>query len=291
MNLPQFYVDDLIKTALAEDISYLDLTTDLLIAPDSVSDAFFLAKAEGVLAGLDIACRVFELTDGEVGIIKHFKDGGRVKNGEVLAELRGKTAALLKSERVALNLLQHTSGIATYTAKCVDAIAGTNAKITDTRKTLPGLRALQKYAVLCGGGFNHRFNLSDCALLKNNHIDAYGGIANAVAALRAKLGHTANIEVEVRNFAELNEALDAGVKIILLDNMNTFDMREAVRIRDEYVGVDVSVRPCREIYLEASGNITLENVREVAQTGVDVISMGALTHCVQAFDVSLRFKR
>jgi len=278
MNLPQFYIDDLIKTALKEDINYIDLTTDLLIDENSVSDAFFLSKADGVLAGLDVACRVFELMDYEVGIIKHFKDGDKLKAGDKIAELRGKTTALLKAERTALNLLQHMSGIATYTAKCVEAINGTNAKITDTRKTLPGLRALQKYAVTCGGGFNHRFNLSDAALIKNNHIDAYGGIPEAVKALRAKLGHMANIEVEVRDFAELNEALDAGVEIILLDNMNISDMTEAVRTT------------AGRALLEASGNITLENVREVALTGVDIISMGSLTHCVTAFDVSLRFK-
>jgi len=283
MNLPQFYIDDLIKTALKEDINYIDLTTDLLIPEGAVSDAFFLSKADGVLAGLDVACRVFELMDCEVGIIKHFRDGDRLKSGDKIAELRGKTTALLKAERTALNLLQHMSGIATHTAKCVKAISDTNAKITDTRKTLPGLRALQKYAVLCGGGFNHRFNLSDAALIKNNHIDAYGNITEAVKALRAKLGHMANIEVEVRDFAELNEALDAGVKIILLDNMSLADMTAAV-------GAITNRPPDSRPILEASGNITLENVRETALTGVDIISMGSLTHCVTAFDVSLRFK-
>jgi len=278
MNLLQLKTDEIIKAALAEDISYIDLTTDLLIAPESLSDAFFFSKCDGVLAGLDVACRVFELLDGGAEIKKHFKDGGRLKKGDIIAEFSGKTAALLKGERVALNLLGHMSGIATYTAKCVDAVAGTNTKITDTRKTLPGLRLLQKYAVTCGGGFNHRYNLSDAAMLKNNHIDAYGGITAAVEALRGRIGHTAGIEVEVRDFAELNEALEAGVKIILLDNMSLADMREAVKIT------------AGRATLEASGKITLENVREVALTGVDVISMGALTHDVRALDISMRIK-
>jgi nicotinate-nucleotide pyrophosphorylase (carboxylating) len=278
MNLLQLKTDEIIKAALAEDISYIDLTTDLLIAPESLSDAFFLSKCDGVLAGLDVACRVFELLDGGVKIKKHFTDGGRIKSGDIIAEFRGKTAALLKGERAALNLLGHMSGIATYTAKCVDAVAGTGARVTDTRKTLPGLRLLQKYAVTCGGGFNHRYNLSDAAMLKNNHIDAYGGITAAVEALRGRIGHTASIEVEVRDFAELNEALEAGVRIILLDNMSLADMRKAVKIT------------AGRATLEASGKITLENVREVALTGVDVISMGALTHDVRALDVSMRIK-
>ncbi|MDR2531882.1 MAG: carboxylating nicotinate-nucleotide diphosphorylase [Oscillospiraceae bacterium] len=278
MNLPAFYIDDLIKTALAEDISYIDLTTDLLISEDSISRAFFLSKADGVLAGLDAACRVMELTDREVKVTKHFRDGARIKPGDIIAEFSGKTAALLKAERTSLNLLQHMSGIATCTAECAEKIADTKARITDTRKTLPGLRSLQKYAVLCGGGFNHRYNLSDAALIKNNHIDACGSITEAVKILRSRLGHMANIEVEVRNFAELNQALEAGVKIILLDNMNVSDMAEAVKISSG------------RAILEASGNITLGNIRETALTGVDIISMGALTHCVKALDISLRFK-
>jgi len=273
----QFYIDIIIKTALLEDINYIDVTTDLLIPEESISSACFLAKADGVLAGLDVACRVFELLDSEVKIKKLFKDGSQIKENDKLAEITGSTRVLLKGERTALNLLQHLSGIATLTSKCVAETTGTNAKITDTRKTLPGLRALQKYAVLCGGGFNHRFNLSDCAMLKNNHIDACGGITEAVKILRAKSGHTVNIEVEVRNFKELNEALEAGVKLIMLDNMSIPDMKEAVKINN------------KRAILEASGNITLSNVREVAETGVDIISVGALTHSAAAFDISLRF--
>ena len=279
MMLLPFYIDELIKTALAEDINYIDITTDLLIDGDAASRAFFLSKADGVLAGLDAACRVMELLDGNVETKKHFKDGDKIKKGDIIAEFYGKTAALLKAERTSLNILQHMSGIATYTAKCAEQIAGTGARIADTRKTLPGLRALQKYAVLCGGGFNHRYNLSDAALIKNNHIDAYGSLTKAVEALRSKIGHMANIEAEVRDFAELNQALDAGVKIILLDNMSLDAMKEAVGLTNG------------RALLEASGNITLKNIREVALTGVDIISIGALTHDAEAFDVSLRFKK
>ncbi|MCL1823530.1 MAG: carboxylating nicotinate-nucleotide diphosphorylase [Oscillospiraceae bacterium] len=278
MKLLQFQIDEIIKTALNEDMNYIDITTDLLIDENSVSRAFFLSKADGVLAGLDIACRVTELLDNAVEIKKHFKDGDIIKNGDIIAEFGGKTATLLKAERTSLNILQHMSGIASYTAKCVAETSGTNARIADTRKTLPGLRALQKYAVVCGGGFNHRYNLSDAALVKNNHIDAYGSITEVVKILRSKIGHMANIEVEVRDFAELREAFEAGVKFIMLDNMSLSDMAEAVKITDG------------RALLEASGNITLEKVRAVAETGVDIISMGALTHDVTAFDLSLRFK-
>ncbi|MCL2077913.1 MAG: carboxylating nicotinate-nucleotide diphosphorylase [Oscillospiraceae bacterium] len=277
MNLPQFYIDDIIKTALKEDINYIDITTDLLIAENSVSNAFFLSKAEGILAGLDIACRVMELSDRSVQIKKHFRDGERIKKDDIIAEFYGNTASLLKAERTALNFLRHASGIATYTGRCVEEIKDTGARITDTRKTLPGLRALQKYSVVCGGGFNHRFNLSDAAMLKNNHIDACGGITKAVEILRSKIGHTATIEAEVRNFEELNEALEAGLKIIMLDNMSTDDMKKAVKITSS------------RALLEASGNITLENLRQVALTGVDIISIGALTYGAGEFDASLRF--
>ncbi len=278
MRLNQFYVDDLIKTALAEDINYLDSTTDLLIDEKDVSDAYFVAKAEGVLAGLDVSLRVFELLDPMVRIDRHFKDGDSVKKGDVIAEFTGNTAALLKGERTALNLLQHMSGIATYTARCVKAVKGTNAHICDTRKTLPGLRALQKYSVLMGGGRNHRYNLSDAAMLKDNHIDAYGGITAAVNALRSRAGHMLKIEVETRSFEELEEALKCGADVIMLDNMSVADMKKAVELA------------AGRSKLEASGNITLDNIAEVAGTGVDIISLGALTHSVTAFDISMKFK-
>ena len=206
-------------------------------------------------------------------------DGAKVKKGDIIAEMEGSTLTLLKGERTALNLLQHMSGIATATNKCAELVAGTNAHVTDTRKTLPGLRALQKYAVTVGGGKNHRFNLSDAAMLKDNHIDAYGGITAAVNALREKIGHTVKVEVEVRTLDELREALDVKCEIIMLDNMNCDEMREAVEITGG------------RALLEASGNITSENIRQVAETGVDIISLGALTHSVKCFDISMKISK
>lgn len=276
MLLPQFYVDDIIKTALSEDINYIDVTTDYLIDDNAVSEASFIAKAEGVLAGIDVAMRVFELLCPSIEREVFIRDGEPVKKGDVIAKIKGPTKFILKGERTSLNLLQHMSGIATATSKCVKLCEGTNAAVTDTRKTLPGLRALQKYAVVAGGGKNHRYNLSDGAMLKDNHIDAYGGIIHAVKALRAKIGHMVKIEVEVRNKEELMQALEAGADVIMLDNMNCAEMAECVKITDG------------RAKLEASGNITLDNIADVAKTGVDIISLGALTHSVKAFDISLR---
>ena len=278
MILLPFYVDDIIKTALNEDINYIDSTADLLIPEDSISSAYFVAKASGVVAGLEVALRVFTILDPDMKIECSFKDGDEVKNGDIIAEFTGHTRLMLKAERTALNLLQHMSGIATYTNKCVKLVEGTNASIADTRKTLPGLRALQKYAVTAGGGRNHRYNLTDAAMLKDNHIDAYGGITAAVTALRKKAGHMLQIEVETRNLDEVKEAVDCGVNVIMLDNMDCPTMAEAVKL--------VNGRA----KLEASGNITLDNIAEVAKTGIDIISLGALTHSVQAFDISMKWQ-
>lgn len=278
MRLPQFYVDDIIKRAITEDINYIDATTDYLIDENAKTTAYFVSKDNGVLCGIEIAMRVFELLDDKVEYTLHKKDGDFVSKGDLIAEMSGNTAALLKGERTALNLLQHMSGIATATNRCVKLVEGTNASVAETRKTLPGLRALQKYAVTVGGGKNHRYNLSDAAMLKDNHIDAYGSIKNAVAAFRSKTGHMIKIEVEVRDFDELNEAIDSGADVIMLDNMNCEQMAEAVKI--------VAGRA----KTEASGNITLDNIAEVAKTGVDVISLGALTHSVKAFDISMKIK-
>lgn len=279
MKLLQFYVDDLIKRAITEDINYIDSTTDLLIDEDDISEAYFVAKADGVLAGIDVAMRVFTMLDDTIEMNIHFADGDEIKKGDIIAEFKGHTCAMLKAERTALNLLQHMSGIASYTNKCVKAVEGTNASIADTRKTLPGLRALQKYSVVAGGGRNHRYNLTDAAMLKDNHIDAYGGIAQAVTALRKKAGHMLQIEVEVRNFEELNEALAVKADVIMLDNMSCEDMKKAVEIN------------AGRAKLEASGNVTLDNIRDVALTGVDIISLGALTHSVTAFDISMKWKK
>lgn len=279
MSLPQFYVDDIILRALKEDINYLDVSADYLIPEDQRNDAYFVAKADGVLCGLDVALRTFRLLDDTFTAKVYKKDGDKIQKGDLIAEFSGKTVLLLKGERTALNLLQHMSGIATATARAVELVKGTNAQITDTRKTLPGLRALQKYAVVCGGGKNHRFNLSDGAMLKDNHIDASGGIESAVETLRGKLGHMVKIEVETRDLDEVRQALKAGADIIMLDNMTNDMMREAVKI------IDGNAKT------EASGGITLDTISEVAKTGVDIISLGALTHSVQAFDISMKMKK
>lgn len=274
--LQQTYIDRLITTALDEDIHYIDVTTDNLLDDAHTSEAYYLAKDSGVLCGIDIAKRVFELVGGDFTMDIRIHDGEQVKKGDIIATMTGSTKTLLKGERTALNILQHMSGIATATHQCVELVAGTNAQITDTRKTLPGLRPLQKYAVTVGGGKNHRYNLSDGAMLKDNHIDAYGGITPAVAALRKKIGHMVKIEVEVRTLEELEEALSAGADIIMLDNMSCEDMTKAVQRVDG------------KVLLEASGNVTTETIRGIAETGVDIISLGALTHSVKCFDISMR---
>ena len=278
MALLQFYIDDIIKAALKEDINYIDTTSSLLINKDKVTDAYFISKADGVLCGIDVAKRVFELIDSSVSFKAHFCDGDRIKKGDIIAEMSGSTLSLLTGERTALNLIQHMSGIASATGRLVDLCEGTNASVTDTRKTLPGLRALQKYAVTCGGGKNHRFNLSDGAMLKDNHIDAGGGITATVNQLRSRLGHMVKIEVETRNLDEVREAVDSGCEVIMLDNMDCDTMREAVKIVDG------------RALTEASGNVTEERIRAIAETGVDIISVGALTHSVEAFDISMRIK-
>ncbi|MDE7365171.1 MAG: carboxylating nicotinate-nucleotide diphosphorylase [Ruminococcus sp.] len=279
MKLLQCYIDNIITTALMEDINYIDASADNLIPPEHQSSAYYVAKDTGVVCGIDIAKRVFELAGGDVDFRILMQDGTKVQKGDIIAEMNGSTLTLLKGERTALNILQHMSGIATATNKCVELVSGTNASVTDTRKTLPGLRALQKYAVTVGGGKNHRYNLSDCAMLKDNHIDAYGGITPAVAELRKKIGHTVKIEVEVRTLDELREALANKVEIIMLDNMNCSEMAEAVAITDG------------NALLEASGNVTAENIRQVAETGVNIISLGALTHSVKCFDISMKIRK
>ena len=271
------YADNLIRTALLEDINYLDTATDYLIDDDQVNTARFLAKDSGVLCGINIALRVFEILQPngfEATVYKH--DGDILEKGDIIAEIKGKTRTILKGERTALTLIQHMSGVATATNSAVKLIEGTNASIADTRKTLPGLRPLQKYAVTVGGGRNHRYNLSDAAMLKDNHVDAGGGISAAVAKLKKKLGHMTKVELEVRNLDELGQALEAGVDVIMLDNMSVEMMREAVEITNG------------RALLEASGGITDETLRAIAETGVDIISMGAITHSVKAFDISLK---
>ena len=279
MRLMQFQIDDMIKSALLEDINYIDVTTDYLVDEEKINTAQYVAKADGVLCGIDIALRVFTLLDPSASFEVLIHDGEQVKKGDIIARMTAHTRALLKGERTALNILQHMSGIATATNRCVKLVEGTNATVADTRKTLPGLRVFQKYAVTVGGGRNHRYNLSDCAMLKDTHLDAYGSITGAVNALREKMGHTVKIEVEVGDLDSLREALEVGCEIIMLDNMSCEEMAEAVKIT------------AGRAKLEASGNVTEQTIANIAKTGVDIISLGALTHSVQAFDISMKMMK
>ena len=279
MRLMQFQIDDMIKTALAEDINYIDVTTDYLVDEDKTDTAQYVAKAEGVLCGIEIALRVFTLLDPTAQFEVLIRDGEQVRKGDIIARITAHTRALLKGERTALNILQHMSGIATATNRCVKLVEGTKASVCDTRKTLPGLRIFQKYAVTVGGGKNHRYNLSDCAMLKDTHLDAYGSITGAVNALREKMGHTVKIEVEVGDLDGLREALAVGCEIIMLDNMSCEDMAKAVEIT------------AGRAKLEASGNVTEKTIGDIAKSGVDILSLGALTQSVQAFDISMKMIR
>lgn len=275
----QFEIDDIIKRAIKEDINYIDVTTDYLIDDELVSSARYVSKDDGVLCGIEIAMRVFELLDSSVKYEILIHDGQKVKKGDIIAVIHGRVKTLLKGERTALNLVQHLSGIATQTNKCAELIKGTKASVADTRKTLPGLRSLQKYAVTVGGGKNHRYNLSDCAMLKDTHLDAYGSITSAVNALREHLGHTVKIEVETTNLDEVKEALEVGAELIMLDNMSCEQMSQAVSICGG------------KALLEASGNVTEETIKSIAETGVDIISIGALTHSVKCFDISMKMDK
>lgn len=273
----QLLTDELIKRALTEDIGTGDITTLATVSSEAKISGRFLAKEDGVVCGLDIVSRVFALVDENVGFKALCRDGDRVKKGEVIAKISGRAQSILTGERVALNFLQRLSGIATRTRKAVEEIAGTSAVIADTRKTTPGLRVLEKYAVKTGGGSNHRFNLADGILIKDNHIRAAGGITQAITKAREQAPHTLKIEVEVESFEQIEEALACKADIIMLDNMTIEDMKRAVGII------------ARRALTEASGNMGDRNLLEVAQTGVDIISIGALTHTVKAMDISLRF--
>lgn len=269
---------NLIRTALEEDCGNGDITTISTIPADAVAHGRYIAKEDGVLCGMEIVRAVFDELDPTIKLTVNFKEGQHFAKGDILAEVEGDARSVLTGERVGLNLLQHMSSIATMTADAVAKVTGYNATITDTRKTTPGLRYLEKLAVRVGGGTNHRYNLSDGVLIKDNHIVAAGGITNAVKAARAHAPHTLKIEVEVEDFDQLNEALEAGADIIMLDNMSCEDMKKAVET--------VNGRAV----LEASGNMGERDLREVASTGVDIISIGALTHSVKALDISLKFK-
>jgi len=273
-----FVIDSIIRNALQEDIGTGDVTTLATIEPGVTARAELVAKEDFVLAGIDVARRVFQMLDATVAFEKLSGDGLSIRRGEVLAWLKGEAAVLLQGERVALNLLQRMSGIATLTARFVREVEGTGATIVDTRKTMPGLRVLDKYAVRMGGGRNHRTSLYDGVLIKENHVAAAGGIATAVSRARQRVPHTLKIEVETRDLEEVADAVDAGADIILLDNMDNTTLRQAVAL--------VAGRA----RTEASGGVNLKTVRGIAETGVDLISVGVLTHSVQAVDISMLFQ-
>lgn len=269
--------DEIILRALREDMPMGDITTDSTVPEDEMCGADLIAKEDGVIAGLDVFERVFALLGADASVERFVEEGGHVSAGTMILRIIGNARAILKGERTALNLLQRMCGIATATRAFVKALEGTKTKILDTRKTAPGLRYLDKYAVRAGGGANHRYSLSDGILIKDNHIKAAGGIAAAVSKARKAAPHTIRVEVETESLEQVEEALLAGADIIMLDNMTPEMMKKAVDI--------ISGRALTE----ASGNITVESAKIVAMTGVDMISSGSITHSVKAMDISLKF--
>ncbi|MDR3543175.1 MAG: carboxylating nicotinate-nucleotide diphosphorylase [Desulfosporosinus sp.] len=269
-----FQFQELIDQALKEDIGTGDLSTRIL-PEDLTGLAKLYAKQEGIVAGLELVEQVFQRVDPRIQVQRFSKDGDKVKIGGVVLELVGPFSSILQGERTALNFLQHLSGIATATKRAVDQVAGLAVDIVDTRKTLPGWRALQKYAVRVGGGQNHRFGLYDAVMLKDNHLAAVGGLTEAVERVRAQVGHMVKIEVECESIEQVREAVSCGVDVIMLDNMGIQEMREAVQFIDH------------RAIVEASGGMKEERLREVAETGIDLISIGALTNSVTALDFSL----
>jgi nicotinate-nucleotide pyrophosphorylase (carboxylating) len=280
--LPYAALDDVIDRALREDLSLGDATTDVLIPPRLLGAANLVARSTGVLAGVDAACEVFRRVDDSIKAEPLVKDSLRLEPDQAIARISGSMAGILKAERTALNLLQRMSGIATMTAELVDAVKGTNARIIDTRKTAPGLRALDKYAVTAGGGANHRFNLGDLVLIKDNHLETLAGeglgIADVVRRARSNARHNLRIEVEVETVEQAGEALSGGADIILLDNMSPDQMSRAVKLVDG------------RALTEASGDISMATVRAAAESGVDLISVGALTHSVKALNIALDYE-
>uniref|UniRef100_A0A7C5Z043 Probable nicotinate-nucleotide pyrophosphorylase [carboxylating] n=1 Tax=Caldicellulosiruptor owensensis TaxID=55205 RepID=A0A7C5Z043_9FIRM len=270
-------IDKIIKDALVEDMPYGDVTTQLLIPQESISSAVFLSKENGILCGIDVAKRVFEILDVSIKFEKLKADGDYIQKGDVLARIQGNTRAILMGERLALNLLQRMSGIATFTNMLAQKIKGYKATVTDTRKTIPLLRMLDKYAVFVGGGKNHRYSLSDAVLIKDNHIKAIGSITEAVKRAKENVPHTMKVEVEVRNMQEFEEALLSGADIIMLDHFTVDEMKKAVEKAEG------------RVLIEASGNINIDNIEEIAKTGVDIISVGSITHSVKSLDISLDF--
>jgi nicotinate-nucleotide pyrophosphorylase (carboxylating) len=279
IRLPPLLVERAVAAALEEDLGAAgDLTTDGIVPAEATGEAAIVARQAGVIAGLDLAEAAFKTLDPEVRFVRVVQDGGLVDSGGTIARVAGKTRALLTAERTALNFLGRLSGIATLTAAYVKAVAGTGARIACTRKTTPGLRALEKYAVRAGGGVNHRFGLYDAVLVKDNHIAAAGGLAPALERLCARSGHLVKVEVEVDTLDQLEQALGFAIDAVLLDNMDVETLRQAVKL--------VAGR----VKTEASGGVTLETVRKIAGTGVDLISVGALTHSRRNLDSSLEWR-
>lgn len=271
-------VRDLIRRALDEDIGNGDVTSGLTIPSDQRSKAVFLAKEGFVVAGMPFVLEVFSLLDPGAGVNVFYGDGSRVRKGDIIADVTGRTRVILAGERVSLNFLQRLSGIATLTQEYVRRVKDCKVRILDTRKTTPGLRFMEKYAVRVGGGQSHRFGLFDGILIKDNHISAAGSISDAIAAAR-QAHHLMKIEVEIESLKDLQEALKAGADVVMLDNMSVEDMRSAVKAAKG------------RVLIEASGNMSLDRIREVAETGVDLISVGALTHSARAVDISLKIVR
>ena len=276
LSLPRPLIDEAVRVALLEDLGRAgDITTLATVPEDAAALAVLAARRPGVIAGLPLVEAVFEALDPRVRVDPRCSDGDAAHAGDILAEISGPARAILTGERAALNFLGHLSGIATATRALVDAVAGTHARVTCTRKTTPGLRALEKYAVRCGGGSNHRFGLDDAILIKDNHISVSGGVAAALARAQAFAGHLVSIEVEVDTLDQLHEALAAGARVILLDNMPPAILREAVAIT------------AGRAVLEASGTVTLPTIRDIAETGVDFISSGWITHSAPVLDLGL----
>jgi len=279
LELPPFLVERAVAAALEEDLGQSgDITTDPIIPPHATAEAEIVARKEGVIAGLDLAAASFKALDPDAQFVADVTDGAHVAAGACLARVQGKARALLSAERVALNYLGHLSGIATLTAAYVEAIEGTKARISCTRKTTPGLRAFEKYAVRAGGGINHRFGLYDAVLVKDNHIAAAGGLAQALAKLRERTGHLVKVEVEIDTLDQLDEALRFPIDAVLLDNMDVATLKKAVAMVDG------------RVLTEASGGVNLQTVRKIAETGVDLISVGALTHSAPRLDLALEWR-
>lgn len=273
--LSNYKMDPIILRGLDEDISYIDITSDVLLSAAAKSVAEMKTKVAGVIAGLHVAKRVFELVDDSLEVEVLIEDGSYVESETIIFRVSGSSRSILKGERVALNLLQRMSGIATMSFRYSEEVKDYKLRVVDTRKTTPGIRILEKYAVKMGGCSNHRFNLSDAVMIKDNHIKAVGSITEAVTIAKKEIPHTTKIEVEVESLEQLKEALTVKADIIMLDNMSNDMMAEAVNINNG------------QAILEASGNITIERIKSIAEIGIDVVSIGALTHSVMAFDISM----